>query len=40
MRLIQNRVKEKDKWIAHPSIEQANEMFDAAKDVLDTTEVS
>ncbi|KAG7339786.1 hypothetical protein IV203_028247 [Nitzschia inconspicua] len=29
MQLVEKRVEEKGKWIAHPSIEQANEMFEA-----------
>ncbi|KAG7363926.1 hypothetical protein IV203_037128 [Nitzschia inconspicua] len=40
MQLVEKRVEEKGKWIAHPSIEQANEMFEAGKDVLDISEVS
>ncbi|KAG7350981.1 hypothetical protein IV203_010341 [Nitzschia inconspicua] len=40
MQLIEERVEEKGKWIAHPSIEQANEMFEAGKDILDISDVS
>jgi hypothetical protein len=40
MSSIENRVKEMNKWIPHPSVEQANEMFEIAKDILDTEEIS
>ncbi|KAG7357293.1 hypothetical protein IV203_001981 [Nitzschia inconspicua] len=40
MQFVEKRVEEQGKWIANPSIEQANEMFEAGKDVLDISDVS
>ncbi|KAG7371051.1 protein-L-isoaspartate O-methyltransferase [Nitzschia inconspicua] len=40
MQLVEKRVEEQGKWIANPSIEQANEMFEVGKDVLDISDVS
>ncbi|KAG7339873.1 hypothetical protein IV203_024923 [Nitzschia inconspicua] len=40
MQLVEKRAEEQRKWIANPSIEQANEMFEVGKDVLDISDVS
>ncbi|KAG7357686.1 hypothetical protein IV203_002374 [Nitzschia inconspicua] len=40
MQLVEKRVEEQGKWIANPSIEQSNEMFEVGKDVLDISVVS
>ncbi|KAG7355328.1 D-tyrosyl-tRNAtyr deacylase [Nitzschia inconspicua] len=40
MQLVEKMVEEQGKWIANPSIEQANEMFEVGKDVLDISDFS